>query len=177
MISHKVCHRMMNVTAKTGGEKLMKIYIAGSLFSEADIAQRIKERKLLEELFASKGKTVDIYNPIEAPVNDKAKLPTAEEIFQMDVDHLMSSDIVVADISTLDLGVAMELGMLVAAAPEILILAHNSDIRIATSNRYEGHRIPYGQNQFVIGGLLAGGHSVLNNFQEVLNEISWRIED
>lgn len=153
----------------------MKIYIAGSLFSEADIAQRIKERQLIEELFKSKGLEVEIYNPIEAPVNDKATLPTAEAIFQMDVDQLMTSDIVVADISTLDLGVAMELGMLVMGDPDILILAHNSDIRIGTANRYEGHRVPYGQNQFVVGGLLATGNHVLNNFAEVLKEIEWRI--
>ena len=33
------------------------------------------------------------------------------------------------------------------------IVAHNSDIRIATAGEYNDIHIPYGYNQYVIGGL------------------------
>ena len=52
-------------------------YIAGALFNEGEIAQRISEGKALRE----KMPEVDWYNPIEAPVNDKSKLPSAKDIF------------------------------------------------------------------------------------------------
>ena len=46
-----------------------------------------------------------------------------------------------------------------------------SDIRKATSNRYEGNRIPWGINQYYVGCALDMGE-VKDNFQEVLNELT-----
>ena len=148
---------------------MIKIYIAGSLFSEADIAQRIKEANLLRELLSDVRVRVDIYNPIEAPVNDKSKLPTAEDIFNMDVMHLLTSDYVLADLTTLDTGVAMELGMYINK--EGRIFAHNSDIRLGNANKYEGLRIPHGLNQFVMGGLYQHKHKVHTSSTAAIHDL------
>ena len=64
-----------------------KLYIAGSLFSEADINQRLKEGNMLESLTNFK-----VFNPILAPCNNKEKLPTANDIFWGDM-YLLSIDI------------------------------------------------------------------------------------
>ena len=53
-----------------------KLYLGGSLFSEAEVNQRIKEGNMLDHMT-----NYEIYNPILAPCNDKSKLPTAEDIF------------------------------------------------------------------------------------------------
>ena len=82
-------------------------YIAGALFNEGEIAQRISEGKALRE----KMPEVDWYNPIEAPVNDKSKLPSAKDIFSLDTDYVLKSDYILADLSREDLGVSMELGI------------------------------------------------------------------
>ena len=84
-----------------------KGYVAGPLFNEAEIGQRLKEGKMLKELIP----TVTFYNPIEAPVNDKSTLPTAEDIFQMDTDYILDSDYILADLAHEDPGVTMELGI------------------------------------------------------------------
>ena len=82
-------------------------YIAGALFNEGEIVQRISEGKVLREMMPE----VEWYNPIEAPVNDKSKLPTAKDIFSLDTDYVLKSDYILADLSREDLGVAMELGI------------------------------------------------------------------
>jgi hypothetical protein len=51
-------------------------YIAGGLFNEAEVNQRILEGKKLKE-----HSNINWYNPIEAPINDKNTLPTASDIF------------------------------------------------------------------------------------------------
>ena len=162
-----------------------KLYLAGSLFSEAEISQRIKEGNLLESLT-----NYEIYNPITAPCNDKEKLPTSKDIFWGDTSEVLKSDVVVADMSNQnDLGVAMELGITFMCnhihklanegltLEEILdecknkkVYAHLSDIRKATSHKYQGNHIPWGYNQFVIGGVEEVG-DIYNNFQEILNEL------
>lgn len=162
-----------------------KLYLAGSLFSEAEVSQRIKEGNLLESLT-----NYDVYNPITAPCNNKEKLPTSKDIFWGDTSEVLKSEVVVADISNqCDLGVAMELGIAFMCnhihklasegltLEEILdecknkkVYAHLSDIRKATSHKYQGNHIPWGYNQFVVGGVEETG-GIYNNFQEVLNEL------
>ena len=45
----------------------MKLYLAGALFNEAEVAQRLKEGKLLGEKF---GDRLSVFNPIEQPFNE-----------------------------------------------------------------------------------------------------------
>ena len=85
------------------------IYLAGSLFSEAEVAQRLKEGKIIKETFGDK---YTLYNPIEAPCNDKeANLPSCIDIFMADTEEVLKSDIIIADLANQDPGVMMELGI------------------------------------------------------------------
>lgn len=161
-----------------------KIYIAGSLFNEAEINQRKLEEKKLRELGFD-----NIYNPINAPCNDKDKLPTSQDIFYGDTKEILDSDIVIADISNQsDLGVACELGIIWACnainklaetmpMEEILkvfkpktLITHLSDIRKGTANQYKGNNIPVGFNQFMIG-LVEDIGIIKDNFSEVEQEL------
>ena len=212
-------------------------YIAGALFNEGEIAQRISEGKALRETMPE----VEWYNPIEAPVNDKSKLPSAKDIFSLDTDYVLKSDYMLADLSREDLGVAMELGIalgveisrkVIEAAlkqeiervgtatcddctncdcnechcskvkmnltdeeiekrKEIIgnvkenvlkniskmgikerkIVAHNSDIRIATAGKYSDIHIPYGYNQYVIGGLESFGITIEKNSSDAIKKL------
>lgn len=216
-------------------------YIAGALFNEGEIAQRISEGKALRE----KMPEVDWYNPIEAPVNDKSKLPSAKDIFSLDTDYVLKSDYILADLSREDLGVSMELGIALGVEisrkiiekalkqelenmgileehcscnhserekcnncncnnikmnlteeeikkrrkiignvkenvlkniskmgiKERKIVAHNSDIRIATAGEYNDIHIPYGYNQYVIGGLESFDISIEKNSSDAIEKL------
>lgn len=144
-------------------KKALSVYIAGSLFNEAEIAQRIKEEKLLQEKFPS----MKIFNPITQPFNDKSNLPTPEEIFKGDYKAVKESDIFIADLTNNDPGLMVELG--IAIESKKIILGVLSDIRLKTANKYS---IPtFGFNHFVYGGILVSKGKVLYNFQEVIEEI------
>lgn len=163
-----------------------KLYIAGSLFSEAEVNQRIKEGNMIEHMTKYK-----VYNPITAPCNEKEKnLPTSEDIFYGDTNEILNSDVVIMDMSGQnDLGCATELGItwmcnylhklakegytleqILQAIPEKKFIGHLSDIRKSTSHMYKGNRIPWATNQYFMGCALTIGE-VKDNFQEVLNEL------
>ena len=60
---------------------MMKVYIAGSLFNEAEAAQRKKEGAVLRREFPQ----LEIFNPIDQPFNEnKQSLPTPEMIYEGD---------------------------------------------------------------------------------------------
>ena len=162
-----------------------KLYLAGSLFSEAEINQRLKEGNMLESMTA-----YEVFNPILAPVNDKDKIPNANDLFWGDTSEILESSVVVADISNNDVGVACEMGIAWAcnylhylveggySLQDILMImkkkhiyAHLSDIRKNTSHMYRGNYVPWGTNQFLIGCIEDTGE-IKDNFQEVLNELS-----
>ena len=162
-----------------------KLYLAGSLFSEAEINQRLKEGNMLESMTA-----YEVFNPITAPCNDKEKLPSASDIFWGDTAEVLESKCIVADISNNDVGVACEMGIAWAcnylhylvdggySLQDILsimkkkyVYAHLSDIRKNTAHMYRGNYVPWGTNQFLIGCIEDTGE-IKDNFQEVLNELS-----
>lgn len=58
-----------------------KVYMAGPLFSEAEVNQRLLECKLIEGIIKDNGIDHEVFSPINAPSNDKSKLPTAKEVF------------------------------------------------------------------------------------------------
>ena len=136
----------------------MKLYLAGALFNEAEIAQRLKEGKLLNERF---GEKLSIFNPIEQPFNeDKQTLPTPQDIFNGD------TNIFLADVTNEDSGVMVELGIAIALNKKIIAI--NSDIRLKSANKYE---IPsYAMNHYVLGGILKHGKLVYS-FEEALDEL------
>ena len=142
----------------------MKLYLAGSLFNEAEVAQRKKEGIILKKLFPN----LDIFNPIEQPFNtNKQSLPTPIDIFNGDTKEVVNCDIFLADITNNDPGVVMELGIAVALKIKHIICV-NSDIRIKSANKYE---IPtYSMNHYVLGGILKYG-KLFYSFDEAVKEI------
>ena len=171
---------------------MTKFYIGGSLFSEAEIAQRLKEEEMLREIY---GESVDVFNPISAPCNNKDSLPTSQGIFNGDTEQILSSDVMLVDISNQsDAGVFCELGIAWAcnfvnymlnngmSAEKLAkimkpkhIITHLSDIRKGTSHKYEGNYIPWGFNQYAIGCIKDGEGIVADNLQEALSEIRRRV--
>ena len=169
------------------------IYLAGSLFSEAEVAQRLKEGQIIQERL---GDNYTCYNPVEAPCNDKeANLPTALDIFMEDAKEVIESDVIIADLANQDPGVMMELGiawglnfaaqvikpmnlspgqqafLLHCGVKEKEIHAVLSDIRLSTAHAYTNQYIPFGYNQFVIGGIEEMKGKVHRNFEDVIKEL------
>ncbi|WP_156285842.1 nucleoside 2-deoxyribosyltransferase [Oceanivirga salmonicida] len=141
----------------------MKVYIAGSLFNEAEVSQRLKEGKILREEI----KDIDLFNPIEQPFNeDKQTLPTPESIYEGDANAVKNSDVVILDLTNEDPGVMVELGLAIAYGKKIIGI--NSDIRLKSANKYE---IPsYAMNHFVLGAILKYGVLVYS-FKEAVEEL------
>lgn len=168
------------------------IYLAGSLFSEAEVAQRLKEGAAIKRELSD---THTYFNPIEAPINDKAKLPTCLDIFMGDTMQVLSSDVVIADLANEDAGVMMELGIAwaldyVAQLMDGMNLSEGqqdflnecgikrksvhtvlSDIRLGTSHLYKADEIPFGYNQYVIGGIKEMEGKVHSSFDSALQTI------
>ena len=140
----------------------VKVYLAGALFNEAEVSQRIKEGKLLRENFS----TLDIFNPIEQPFNEnKQSLPTPQEIYEADAKAVKDCDIAIFDLTNEDAGVMIELGLAIAYGKKIIGV--NSDIRLKSANKYE---IPsYAMNHFVLGAVLKYGVLVYS-FDEVIKK-------
>ena len=110
----------------------MKVYLAGSLFNEAEVAQRLKEGQILRENV----KGIDLFNPIEQPFNEnKQTLPTPIDIFDGDTNAVLAADVVLLDMTNEDPGVMVELG--IAVANNKKIIAVNSDIRLKSANKYD----------------------------------------
>lgn len=142
----------------------MKVYIAGSLFNEAENAQRKKEGKLMKEMFPH----LDIFNPIDQPFNEnKQSLPTPIEIYEADTKAVEECDIFIADLTNEDAGVMVELGIAIKSDTKIII-GINSDIRLMSANQYE---IPtYGMNHYVLGAILKHGYFV-HSFSEAMSKL------
>ncbi len=167
---------------------MKKVYVGGALFSEGEIAQRLCEADSLRE-----NENLSVFNPIEAPINNKADLPTALDIFWGDTTHILFSDYILAELNNkIDEGLVAELAiawtmnwmrtnlesMLEQNSPEELqqaiksfleeyphkeIVCHASDIRLTTASEYSGITIPIGFNQYVIGMLQASAAKIFND--------------
>lgn len=142
----------------------MKLYVAGSLFNEAEVAQRKLEGKILREKFPN----LDIFNPIDQPFNeDKQTLPTPIDIFDGDTKAVRECEIFVADLTNEDPGVMVELGIAIETNTK-LIIGINSDIRLQSANQYD---IPsYAMNHFVLGAVQKYG-KLVKSFSEACDII------
>lgn len=165
---------------------MKKGYIAGKLFKQGDIRQRLYEEETLKNQITN----VKWYNPINDPeANDKSKEPIAETIFKNDCKKVLESNYIVAELDDEDSGTIAELFIawtvnyfyklfeegynleeIKEKIPYKDIYCHLSDIR-QDSKGYEGIRLPWGINQFVIGGLINDG-KVMRNFEEIVEDIS-----
>lgn len=132
----------------------MKVYVAGSLFNEAEVNQRKLEGQILRERFPE----LDIFNPIDQPFNEnKQILPTPIDIYDGDTKAVEDCDIFICDLSNSDTGVACELGIALYTNTRIII-GINSDIRIPSANKYDVPTV--GMNHYILGAILKHGHFV-----------------
>lgn len=138
--------------------------MAGPLFSEGEVNQRLLEYELLTKHIEQYNINDKVFTPILAPQNDKSKLPTAVEIFEGDNEELQKAEVIFADLTNADPGVMMELGMVLDKDKKIY--AYLSDIRMETAGKYEGQYVPWGYNQFVIGALERYGYKIHHSFNE-----------
>lgn len=148
----------------------MKVYVAGSLFNEAEAAQRKKEGILLRKRFPQ----LDIFNPIDQPFNEnKQSLPSPIDIYEADTKAVEDCDVFIADLTNEDAGVMVELGIAIQT-PGKIIIGINSDIRLISANRYD---VPtYGMNHYVLGAILKHGYFV-HSFEEALEKLGEIITD
>ncbi|MGX8832673.1 nucleoside 2-deoxyribosyltransferase [Amedibacillus sp. YH-ame6] len=142
----------------------MKVYLAGSLFNEAEVAQRKKEGNIMREMFPE----LDIFNPIDQPFNEnKQSLPTPIDIYDADTKAVEECDVFIADVTNEDAGVMVELGIAIKSNTKIII-GINSDIRLISANRYD---VPtYGMNHYVLGAVLKHGYFV-RSFEEAMAKL------
>lgn len=143
----------------------MKVYIAGSLFNEAEVAQRKKEGEIIRKLFPD----LLVFNPIDQPFNeDKQTLPTPIDIYENDTQAVKDCDIFIADVTNEDAGVMVELGIAIMSNTNVII-GINSDIRLQSANQYE---VPtYGMNHYVLGAIQKHGYFV-HSFQEAMDTLT-----
>lgn len=142
----------------------MKCYLAGSLFNEANVAQRKLEGKMFRERFPK----IELFNPIDQPFNEnKQSLPTPNQIYLGDACAVNEADILIVDLSDQDPGCMCELGLAINSNTKYII-GINSDIRLASANKYDIPTIS--MNHFILGAILENGYLV-SSFSEALDKL------
>lgn len=148
----------------------MKLYVAGSLFNEAEVNQRKLEGKLLRERFPE----LEIFNPIDQPFNeDKQSLPDPIDIYEGDTRAVEECDIFIADLSNNDTGVACELGIALYTNTSIII-GINSDIRMPSANQYKVPTV--GMNHYILGAVEKHG-KMFGSFAEAMDYLEVALKD
>lgn len=149
----------------------MKIYLAGSLFSEVSVHGRRREYQIATEQLPE----AEIFSPVMADFNEKKDtlLPTPSDIAAGDTKEVATSDYVIFDLGDyLDEGLNAELGYVAglndSREKQIIPIGVFSDIRRGTANQYEIP--PVALNHFVLGLFDIHGH-IVNSFQEALDLI------
>lgn len=146
---------------------MIKIYIAGPLFTEAEIYQRKKEARLLKEVLEQSNKEYSVFNPIDMPIGDS---PTAKMIFDKDYEAIKNSNVFFFDLANMDDGTLVELGIVVErlkSNPSIKVYPVISDFRV--HNKHTGIDSPVGFNSFVIGALKSHEIEVFHSFEDAMN--------
>jgi hypothetical protein len=146
------------------------IYIAGPLFSEADAFRRLLEGSYLS--YVLEVNKIDahacLFNPVNAPFNEKSSMPTSEQIFQGDHQRIQQSSVLFFDLSSnLDTGTAHELGAALEMRPRKSIYPIISDIRLG-GKIDQGHRSAVGFNQYVTGSLWHHQYTLFSSFKHAL---------
>ena len=148
----------------------MKLYLAGSLFNEAEVNQRKLEGQILRSNFSN----LEIFNPIDQPFNDdKSSLPTPIDIYDGDTKAVEECDIFICDLTNDDPGVMVELGVAIYTNTK-LIIGINSDIRLKSANQYEIP--PYAMNHYVLGAIQKNG-KLAYSFDEAVEIIKEFIDN
>ena len=148
------------------------IYIGGSLFTEAEIAQRKKEGRLLRSELSKWFLDYEelVFNPIEQPFNDKSTLPCAYEIARGDWLAMQDATHLIFNLdNVLDTGVFLELGEMLSTDKQIYCVI--SDMRFANAGEYDGYKVPVGFNQYVIGRLEMDFVNIYPDFESCVKDV------
>lgn len=144
------------------------VYIAGPLFTEADQVQRNIEESDLRWLFSQYGIKGLIFNPLNAPFQDKD--PDSATIFKGDYNAINLANTFFFDLATNDPGTLVELGIVIKRYMQdenIRIYPVISDFRVHGRTK-GGFESAIGYNSFVIGALTFNNINIYTSFKEAL---------
>lgn len=108
---------------------MTKIYFASPLFSEMELSYNEQVASMIEDRFSPFYSDFSLYLPQRnMGINDKEAYADSRDIAKADTEELLSSDILVAvlDGSTIDVGVATEIGVAYQAGMPIVGLYTDS---------------------------------------------------
>ena len=141
------------------------IYNAGPLFTEAEIAQRIKEQTYFDTLDG-----VSVFNPTTSPFNEDAN--SAAAIYEGDNAPIQAANVFFFDLATNDPGTLVEFGMVIQKIEDganIHIYPIISDFRVKGRDNYKSEYSPVGYNSFLIGSLESKGIRIYESFKEAFH--------
>lgn len=179
-------------------------YIAGSLFKQADQRQRVYEKEKLTELFGNEifffNPLTD--NPSndksKLPTAQGIFNGDTEEIIMSNhiIAELDGEDAGVM----MELGIAWGINFmrdnlirlmyhqvksdgnlwemldnLLEQIPHKEVYAHLSDLRVSTSGEYDGVHVPFGYNQYVVGGVEQMG-KIYPSFEDIMVDLARKLE-
>ena len=146
---------------------MLYIYNAGPLFTEADIAQRLKEGKELRELLKNNNVEHFVANPIELPFDNSRYIPSSE-IFMGDYTHVKKANVFFFELASNDSGTYVELGnaiQMLMDGKNIKIYPIFSDMRL-NRNNVDGLECPIGFNSYLVGCLTYNKIPIYRSFTE-----------
>lgn len=163
-------------------------YVGGDLFIDSERYMRKKEAEMLR---GELGDKLEIYNPMENDdINDKTvdEPIKAEDIYLEDNKRIERAKYISGEIKVnSDDGLMWEMGYaeglnrmldllemysveeIKEMIPKKEILGYCSDIR-QDAKDYEGIRIPFGLNQYVVGGLLMRG-KLYRHYEDIVKYV------
>ncbi len=145
---------------------MIYIYLAGPLFSQADIAQRRKEGAILTEV-GKQVKDFFLANPIDLPFDFTSEVASIA-IFGKDVSHIDQANCFFFECATGDTGTMVEFGIAIEKlrqGKEIKIYPVFSDLRLSR-NQASGVECPIGFNSFVVGAATYHQIPIYHSFEE-----------
>ncbi len=146
---------------------MLYIYNAGPMFSDADIAQRLKEGKMIREVLDNNDIEYLLANPIELPFDNSRYIPTSE-IFKEDYSHVDKANVFFFDLATNDSGTYVEFGNAIEkymAGKDIEIYPIFTDLRLGRNN-IDGIECPVGFNSYLVGALTYNKITIYRHFEE-----------
>lgn len=154
-----------------------KIYLAGPLFTHREIENRLSDEvSLINDLndFEAEGfkLKLDIFNPIKFNFDIKFEETQRTTFYEKDYFEIKNSDIMIADLDSLDSGTLLELGIFL----EMMNINKNLKCYVIWSN-WKIEQIP---NKFVDGAIVANGtyaktiddviYCIKNDFEKEMKE-------
>lgn len=146
---------------------MIYIYNAGPMFTEADINQRRKEGKMMQEVLDQNNVEYFLANPIDLPF-DNTKPITPAEIFKTDYLHVSKANVFFFELASGDAGTYVELGNAIEkkiSGKDLKFYPVFNDLRLQR-NGIEGIECPIGFNSYLVGCLTANDITLYRSFDE-----------